>query len=133
MYTRAISLEELFAFFDKEKAQWSDLTDDELSHVRKDPDRFYTLITLIGIFNDQRILAGYCSVPSYSKDILISLYVAKSHRRHGYGSKLINDLKIKHLACLKDNEVGLVFYDSLGFHRSKTSQHLIHFKRNHDR
>jgi GNAT superfamily N-acetyltransferase len=131
VYTRVIDLDELFAFFDKEKVNWPDLTDTESSLVRKDPDRFYILTILVGVFDDAHTLVGYGSVPSYTRDILISLYVSKSHRQQGYGRKLVNDLGIKHLSCLKDNQTGLLFYENLGFHRSRHSQHLIYYERNH--
>ena len=133
MHYRELFVEELKAFFRKERLVHDDLTELELSHLGPPEscriDEIYALTTIYGVFNRLGELVGFCLIPSYDKTIAQSLYVARVHRAQGYASYMLNALKITLLCCLTDNANAIRLYESLGFQKKSITQHSIRFER----
>lgn len=133
MRHRELSVEELKAFFHKERIAHDDLTELELSHLGPPDscriDEPYSLTTIYGIFNEIDILVGFCLIPSYDKTIAQSLYIARAHRSKGYASYLLNATNITLLCCLSDNTNAIRLYKSLGFKQVSQTSFSIRFER----
>lgn len=133
MHCRVILVEELQIFLQKELSGYSDLTDNELSHLKHPvaslPDGAYDLMILIGVFDTSDNLAGFCLLPKYSKNIITSLYIARAFRNKGFASWALNELKIDTLNCLMDNLNAIRLYESLGFQSVSKTTYSIRFER----
>lgn len=133
MYYRELRVDELKAFFHKERLTYGDLSELELSHLGPPEscriDETYTLTTIYGAFGHPDELMGFCLIPSYDKTIAQSLYVARAHRTKGCAGYLLNALKITLLCCLTDNTNAIRLYESLGFQKKSITQHSIRFER----
>lgn len=133
MRYRELRVEELQAFFAKELSDHSDLTDNELSHLKptdtRFPEKAYILTSIIGIFDTNEHLVGFCLLPSYAKTIVSGLYIGRAYRNKGFASWILNELKIDTLNCLVDNLNAIRLYESLGFQRVSKTSYSIRFER----
>lgn len=133
MRYRELNAEELKAFFAQELASQDDLTDNELSllkvPVTRFPEKAFILTCIIGIFDTDETLVGFCLVPSYSKTIASSLYIGRQYRNRGFASWILNELKIDTLNCLVDNLNAIRLYESLDFKSISKTSFSIRFER----
>lgn len=133
MHYRELNAEELKVFFAQELASHDDLTDNELSllkvPVTRFPEKAFILTCIIGIFDTDETLVGFCLTPSYSKTIASSLYIGRQYRNRGFASWILNELKIDTLNCLVDNLNAIRLYESLGFQSVSKTAFSIRFER----
>ena len=75
------------------------------------------------VVND--VPVGVCLIPKATVSYLSRIYILDEYRGIGIGKYAINFLKVKAVACLKENEPALNFYLSIGFRVKHTHTHVV--------